>query len=809
MTHRRRRRKALLEYAVHALLLFALLVPIFPGVFLRGEVAFPGNFIYMYAPWRAHMPDDLEPQNAYIETPRQANAWYCLTAQAIHDGEWPLWNPYQFTGISLIGAYQTAVFYPPRLLFLLFDDVYVAFTAFMLFKLWLAGMLAYVCARHLSIATAYARFFSIAYMLGGYMVTAACYPTVDSLGWAPLLFLGFEFIIDGRWLRGFAASFVASSMMAFAAGAQHTLTFCLVLGVYFLVRLAGRNSAPFAICAIAVASGAIIATFLVTSIQILPFIETMSHSLSILETLFESRSGEYHLTFDDLPVLWSPRYFGTYLHGNYWGRMNAIYVTLMYIGIPCWLGAILAVRAKSMPELFRIRVRYLLLASLVGLLLAFDFPILDVVHQAPGLKNVRPVYFMTFFVFGVPMAATMSLQHWFGGAVTAKRFLLPAIAAIAILGFTLDHVVRSGPTLSEKDQILSRQGTLVDVLLVDGKPGVPLESTEGTLSAFVLRQVAWSAVIFALALASLAIAFLPPARRFGIVAITGVAILDFLAAWHHMQPTSKREHVFPSVEVLDRLRQRGHPYRVSVAAIGIDALQIPYGIEETHGYDAMIPKRFWNLLERELSKAGWEAFEPALSVPCYLLPASEMSAGTVPKGFEVEEVQDGIILAKNPRALPRARLVGNVETFNSLRDIANRMNAAGFDPSNLALVEKDSAPPYTSISSAPPGVATITDWTWNSVRVDVNATQEAVLVLAEAYYPGWEARIDDDHEIAIFPVYHIFRGAQVPAGEHSITFRYSPPSFRLGAALSVSALVVLALTGVYAIFRRRAKIPLA
>ena len=94
-------------------------------------------------------------------------------------------------------------------------------------------------------------------------------------------------------------------------------------------------------------------------------------------------------------------------------------------------------------------------------------------------------------------------------------------------------------------------------------------------------------------------------------------------------------------------------------------------------------------------------------------------------------------------------------------------------------------------------------WTWNSVIVEIDADERAVLVLAEAYYPGWEAHIDGAQPADIFPVYHVFRGVSVPAGQHTVEFRYRPLSFRIGATLSVTALLALLVYAIFLLSRTR------
>lgn len=803
MKSRESARSKLFEYAVHALLLLALTVPVFPGVYLRGEVAFPGNFLYAYAPWKAHRPSDLKPQNSYLETLRQSNDWYHLTQRAFHDGELPLWNPYQFTGAPLIGAYQTAVFYPPRLAFLVLHDVYVAFTFYMIFKLWLAGMIAYACGRALGLNSNFARFFSIAYMLGGYLVTWCCYPTVDSMAWAPLLFLGIEWLIEGRWRRGFAAGFCAAVCMTLAGGAQHTLTFTVMLSMYFVVRLVLHRRIQHGLRAVGTALATGAAAFGVCAIQVLPFLEALRESVPALESLLQSGAGDYHFTPLDVPVFWTPWYFGTGLHGNYWGRLIPFYMMMAYIGIPCWLGVALALRSSNATCIIRLRVRCLLAVSAIGLWIAFELPGASLVLALPTFDHLRLIYFVTFFVLATPLAAAFALQQWFLDRPPIKRIMPAVVLTVFVLAMTSIHLYQNKTNLAGLNRIIEKKGTLIEQSAGEDLLSLPFAPQRGTLFQFVRRQVLWTGMIFAFSLASLLMVCVNKRLALmGPCAMSGIIALDLLAAWHGLQPTSKREQVFPETPVFRQVMAKGHPFRVSFNFIGVNGLPTIYGIEEVWGYDAMIPKRFWTMVKGDLSFDGWAAIEPAFATPCYFFFAPSEGAPSVPEGFLIDEVRDGVIVASNTRALPRARLVGTVERFDSVESLMRRIEAPGFDPTNLALVENTTPIAFPPPTSAPPGSANIATWRWNSVEVRTEAKQPAVLVLAEAYYPGWEARLDGKEPLEIFPVYHLFRGVCVPEGEHRIEFVYRPLSFRAGATMSVLTLLIL-LTVAVVILRRR------
>ena len=68
-----------------------------------------------------------------------------------------------------------------------------------------------------------------------------------------------------------------------------------------------------------------------------------------------------------------------------------------------------------------------------------------------------------------------------------------------------------------------------------------------------------------------------------------------------------------------------------------------------------------------------------------------------------------------------------------------------------------------------------------------------MLVLSEAVFPGWIARLDG-REVPIHEVNFGMRGVVIPAGSHELDFVYRPWSVYLGFVLTltgVAAVVVL------------------
>ena len=90
------------------------------------------------------------------------------------------------------------------------------------------------------------------------------------------------------------------------------------------------------------------------------------------------------------------------------------------------------------------------------------------------------------------------------------------------------------------------------------------------------------------------------------------------------------------------------------------------------------------------------------------------------------------------------------------------------------------------------GLVQIREYTPSRVRLDAKLEQPGTLVLADAYHAGWQCRIQNvaSGEVTlgvIRQVNGLFRGVDLEAGEHVLTFAYRPVEFRVGATVSMLA----------------------
>lgn len=150
-----------------------------------------------------------------------------------------------------------------------------------------------------------------------------------------------------------------------------------------------------------------------------------------------------------------------------------------------------------------------------------------------------------------------------------------------------------------------------------------------------------------------------------------------------------------------------------------------------------------------------------------------------------------ITIRENLGTLPRAYLVPEAITLPPEADILERMHYGPFDPRRTVVLEEALPVGYDRMSAtaAPDGAigtARVLHYGAERVVVSTDATRPAMLVLADAYFPGWVARVDGQLT-TVLQANYLLRAVPVPAGRHEVTFSYEPPILATGLAISLAS----------------------
>ncbi len=762
---------SLREAAGQAVLLAALLAAAFPGVFFRGEMISPADIAFQQPPWASYAPADWEgPSN-----PLMADAltlfrpWYTTTRASVRSGAWPLWNPYEFAGIPLLANYQSAVFYPPRLLHV-FLDVDLATTLCILLKLWLAGMAAYLCARTLRLLRPAAVFCSVGWMFSGYNLLWCNWSLPDLSPWLAVLVLGSELLFQRQYQRGFFAVALGATLLLLAGHPVSAFTMSLGLGVYFVVRLSLEARRGQALRApLGAWMGAWSLAFLVCAALLLPFFEYLGNQYQGQD--LAAFGAERGLPLSASAAFWVPRFFGTAAEGNYWGELDSNRYSMIYPGVAVWLCAALALYARRGRRQSGAAALALAAAAGFGIALAFEAYPFSLLHGLPFFDTIKRSYHVCFAVFALPLLGAIGLDTWL--RETRRSLLLsPILLALAACGL---------------------------VALVWQFYGALIRMRE--LTAYLTLQTSLAAAFAVLGLALLASGVRFQRKMLFGYALAALLAIDLLLAHRGLNPTIDRRHLMPETALTQYVQQHRLAKRVGTAEGGVPGgLMAAYGIEEWLGEDGMYPERMLRFL-KALGPELWEAMEPACAIDCYLKHPAFTAAfpENAIQRLQYLDTLDGLEVYANKAAFPRAYLASGVQVCRDRETMYALMADPEFDPIQTALLE---APLAASLPGAVQGTATVVNHGFTEVAVETETDGAALLILADAYYPGWTATVNGT-PAAIVPVYSVFRGVAVPEGRAEVRFTYFPAAFRAGLACSVLALSAGSGAGLFLLRRSR------
>ncbi len=150
----------------------------------------------------------------------------------------------------------------------------------------------------------------------------------------------------------------------------------------------------------------------------------------------------------------------------------------------------------------------------------------------------------------------------------------------------------------------------------------------------------------------------------------------------------------------------------------------------------------------------------------------------------------------NALRVPRAFVVTEARVVASDDEAIRLMQDAKFDPSRTVVLIGDQGSGIGDQGLANqlviPSSCHLVTYEPEHVVVDVSASQDGYLVLADADYPGWIATVDGQ-PVSIERANIMFRAVRVSTGQHRVEMRYEPQSFAIGMWITIGTWVLLVL----------------
>jgi hypothetical protein len=691
---------------------------------------------------------------------------------AYADGDLPLWNPYDRAGYPFHSDPQAGIFYPATWLLLGGSALsggadYWWIAVKVVLHFWLAAFGAWVYLRRRGVHPA-------ACYVGGFVFILS-YPYLHnvfsalnwSMAWTPWVLAAIDHFTQ-RPTRARGALVALAAAMCTLAGAPASFWYSLLViapyGSWALVagaRAAGPRGSPErrAYARAAAVAGATAAGLLLAMVAV----QLRATGSAVGQTVREARDLTFitESTFgvDDLVALLMPRMLG----GN------------TYLGAGPIIWAAIALTAF-------LSGRRLLLAAVA------------VLGFACALGQTGD-----FLAFGA------SLFEPFGLFRRAHRYLYVSQLPIAILAAEgLDEVIRL-----EAREVARR---ILRGVLVWGALAVLVFGTgfainqKATLDEQPLRD-AFILTVLANVVAVWLTAMLLTRRgrwKQGLAALAVVLVAGDL--WFARgSDVEKRMHSIPSTA---RDGELAGFDGVPLAARVYDRHYLGYRpgtrlhIRDFGGYedDPLALSRYDALLElvkrqpRQLGHANVAWFLDADPRPLKLGAADTAAFTTVKK-------KDRRAKQFAPAVLwvDRARVVdGGPE--QALGELVHH------DPGTVAVLEKDTLRGALAAAGgggeAPPVAGRLRELGRNRLVAEIDAPADGIVVVHEAYFPGWRAWVDGV-ETPIVPANVAFRGLAVGPGHHEIVMKYAPRGWLALALVSLVGTLAASLVAGVGLWRER------
>ena len=211
------------------------------------------------------------------------------------------------------------------------------------------------------------------------------------------------------------------------------------------------------------------------------------------------------------------------------------------------------------------------------------------------------------------------------------------------------------------------------------------------------------------------------------------------------------------------------------------------------GYSGVKMKRYQELIESSLMD------EINALITSLRTVSSWEEAEGVMKNLNALNMLNTRYIIIDPSALPlkNSYADGNAWLVDKVRLVENaeaELEAIKtINPSEEAVVDRrfSDLVTLTNTSGSPADTIFLTAYEPNLLTYSAELSTDRVAVFSEIYYKyGWQAYVDDqpvDH----FRTDYVLRGMQLPAGNHTVTFRFEPASYKTGNRVSLAGSVVL------------------
>lgn len=740
-----------------------------------------------------------------------------LWVDAVKAGEWPLWNPYSFSGQPLFASLQTSILYLPNVLLLIFP-INFAFNLTIVLHFFLAGWFVYLLTRELGGSRPAGILACLSFALGGFLLSIHnVLNTLQSATWAPLIFFFFLRALRNVSWKYPLLCFLTILIQFLGGGIE---VFLLTQAMVLFIACFPQSLLPRPIYSPwrrrLLLTGIILLLFAgLGAVQIIPFWEMGRNSLRNVGFSYQEAT-RWSLGWMDLLYVFLPDFFW---RGIEYYKTDQNYLKSIYLGVIPFMTVLFFFLGKDR------RKGWFGLFLAVPLLLALgrNTPLYQWLYLlVPGIRMIRyPVKF--FFITNLFICLLTGLG-WDALAsrlredpqkklITLKKASL-ALAFFLVLILLILFLFRAS-------------------LIVFLETSFPVSKARPWgLNLHNLERFAFFALLTFLFFVFLADRKI--SLRKGPIILVLLLVMDlFLANWGFYRRVDPRAFyaLSPNLEIIlsdpdqsrfyvdPMMNKTEVPLKVEMDGLIYYILKenlyfeypLVHRLFSTSGFGIMTYHPYQDLLAvlnekgshplttdiLRLMNVRYILWHQAVDDPglklirrgeSYVMPITPASNDPhLLRPYKTIVAH----LYENKALLPRAFLATHYQVVRNGKERIDLLREKRFNPEKTVILEENPEPPPPVKGSVPDqDKVRIIKRGLNQMDIEASCTGPRILFLSETYYPGWKVRIDG-REGKIYRADHAFRAIALGPGTHTLRLFYDPFSLKIGLAISLSTLIGL------------------
>lgn len=691
--------------------------------------------------------------------------WLSFAKEMVLADKLPLWDADQFAGNPFLSNPQIAFFYLPTWLAIILP-VNWGISWHITLHLLLAAVGMFIYVRFVSDTWPGAFIAGLIYAFSSFAIARIWAGHIGLLAtnaWLPWV------LVAGAWAmqRKTIWAAIISGLpwgMAILAGHTSSLFYIVIVWAAFLFFLAATQKAWL----LAARQGmiGILIGLALSGVQLLPFFELSQNVARSAANTFDYATA-FSMPINQLSTLAVPNFFGDPVNG-YWGAPYFEELSF-YTGILALLAFVLFFQKPR-----RIYWFYLALAITgIILVLGANTPIYKLLYDfIPPMRLLRgPGRAGILFVFasaGLLGEILRGVNHQDGSkpnqkTVTWFRIFLSAVLIIGVLTSVYCASLSSNAASAE----IARQWQIRAV-----------GAARATGIAFLGLILIW-------------LLLRKPMSRNGrigaYILLTAVILFDL---WGFGYKLVKPEPVAPlplwqdAKTIIGAGGGRVLPWGVNIFDQN-GAGQV--GLQSVFGYNTLEPEATIALAASKPDPRS-QAYD-VLGVGYVLAPVAQEQYGDGERPLALVDHTDHVWVYKRDRIFDQARLVFRTEIIPDQKEALDRIHETDFDPLETVILDQEPACPLPT-DAENGGTAEIVSQGHGYWQIDTVSSVSSLLVLSETDYPGWRVTIDGQPG-KVLRAYTALRAVCIPAGSHTIIWRFQPTVFIWGGLFSLAAILMI------------------